>query len=61
MRYLFGKSAGIGSFPQIRVRALSGDAVPLLVNAGRVEVVIVTNENSTIDPTYDVNDASDGP
>jgi hypothetical protein len=43
------------------VRALSGDAVPLLVNAGRVEVVIVTNENSTIDPTYDVNDASDGP
>jgi hypothetical protein len=51
MRYLFGKSAGIGSFPQIRVRALSGDAVPLLVNAGRVEVVIVTNENSTIDPT----------
>jgi hypothetical protein len=33
----------------------------LLVNAGCVEVVIVTNENSTIDPTYDVNDASDGP
>jgi hypothetical protein len=28
---------------------------------GCVEVVIVTNENSTIDPTYDVNDASDGP
>jgi hypothetical protein len=25
--------------------------VPLLVNAEGVEVVIVTNENSTIDPT----------
>jgi hypothetical protein len=33
-----------------RARAI-GDAMPLLVNAGRVEVVIVTNENSTIDPT----------
>jgi hypothetical protein len=35
--------------------------LPLLVNAGRVDVAIVTNENSTSDPTYDINDASDGP
>jgi hypothetical protein len=26
-----------------------------------VEVVIATDENSTSDPPYDVNDASDGP
>jgi hypothetical protein len=46
----------------LRARQFSRPAFAhLLVNAGRVEVVIVTNENSTIDPTYDVNDASDGP
>jgi hypothetical protein len=46
----------------LRARQFSRPAFAhLLVNAGCVEVVIVTNENSTIDPTYDVNDASDGP